>query len=269
MKSRHLPFWMQGHYRRELAKNAMHCLQAPLSLSRLKQFARLLWRLLRNSVPAGNIEKYEAIWKSLSNTTPTTILDIGSLDGADAVELGRMFPAATIHSFEPDPANFPLLQQTAECCDRIIAYQIALSDKSGKAKFFASGAENDAYYNRASGSILRPLQSATDWWPQLKFEREVEVSTTTVDEWALTKSIRSIDLVWMDVQGAELQVLQGMGTLIESTRCIVLEVWMRPAYDGAATLPQIQEFLESHGFYMTRLWLNTNKIDGDALFQRV
>ncbi len=103
----------------------------------------------------------------------------------------------------------------------------------------------------------------------MKFEREVEVSTTTVEEWASKQSIRSIDLIWMDVQGAELQVLQGMGKLIENTRCIVLEIWMKPAYDGAATLPQIQEYLESRGFYMTRLWRSVNKIDGDALFQRL
>jgi FkbM family methyltransferase len=263
------PFWVQTHYRRELLNNAVTRIKHGITLSSLRYGLSILKRYITGRVAPGNLEKYEAIWKSLSSMAPGTILDIGSLDGADAVELGRMFPAATIHSFEPDPANFPLLQQTAKCCDRIIPYQIALSDNVGKAKFFASGAEDDAYYNRASGSILRPLRSATDWWPQLKFEREVEVSTTTVDEWATTKSIRSIDLVWMDVQGAELQVLQGMGTLIESTHCIVLEVWMKPAYDGAATLPQIQEFLESHGFYMTRLWLNTNKIDGDALFQRV
>ncbi len=155
MTSRYLPFWMQSHYRRELARDAMHGLWVAPSLSGLKQFGRLLWRLLRNSVPSGNIEKYEAIWKSLGSVAPSAILDIGSLDGADSVELSRMFPTATVHAFEPDPENFPLLQQTAKCCKRIIPHQIALSDKAGKATFFASGAADDPYYNRASGSILR------------------------------------------------------------------------------------------------------------------
>ena len=263
------PYWLQEHYRKQLLKSALGCLFRSGEANSFRKGLGLFRRCLTNSVLPGNLEKYEAIWKAICYAGPRTILDIGSLDGADANELSRIFPEATIHCFEPDPMNYFLLRKNTERNRRIKTHQLAVSDQRGTATFHASGTEADAYHKRASGSLLAPLSSATDWWPDLQFERVFEVEATTIDDWASEHGVKSIDLVWMDVQGAEFRVLTGMKDLLRHTQCIVCEIWMQPAYAGAATLPHIQQFLESEGFYMTRLWRNTNKIDGDALFQRV
>lgn len=262
-------YWNQFHFRRELLRNAADCMRPPFQVQTIRHGMSLVKRCINRHVFPGNVEKYEAVWKALRDRSTRTILDIGSLDGADAIELSRIFPQANLHCFEPDPLNYAILKRNTSRHKRIRTYQLALSDSRGTASFHASGDETDAYHKRASGSLLAPLSTATDWWPDLRFDRVFEVETTTVHDWALENEVTSIDLIWMDVQGAEYGVLSGMKNLLKHTQCIVLEIWMQPAYAGAATLSQIQSFLEGEGFYMTRLWRSTNRIDGDAMFQRV
>ena len=70
---------------------------------------------------------------------PPIILDIGANIGAFTRWAVKRWPGCIIHAYEPEPNNFKLLTATAQATDTlncIHLYQLAVSDRPGKAKLF-------------------------------------------------------------------------------------------------------------------------------------
>jgi FkbM family methyltransferase len=148
-----------------------------------------------------NPEEYAAFRQAVA--PGTTVLDIGANLGAYTLlfamwvgESGRVF------AFEPAPESFAGLRAHVSLnglTDRVAAHQLAVSDAEGVAAFHASGRDGA---NRivAAG---RPSQDI------------LEVGSTTVDAFCRKTGV-SPGLIKIDVEGAELQVLQGARETIGS-----------------------------------------------------
>ena len=79
-----------------------------------------------------------------------------------------------------------------------------------------------------------------------------------------------VDFINLDVQGAELKVLQGFGdtfSTCKNIKAVYTEVNTEEVYVGCALLPQIDYFLESHGFKRVAINMTDAKW-GDALYSR-
>jgi FkbM family methyltransferase len=70
----------------------------------------------------------------------------------------------------------------------------------------------------------------------------------------------------LDVQGAELGVLQGSGNLLSNCRSIYVEVSRRAVYQGGTKWEDLDNFLESKGF--TSLWVPPVNSHSDVLYIR-
>ncbi len=77
-------------------------------------------------------------------------------------------------------------------------------------------------------------------------------------------TLRRFDQVWpsdwlvpamvkVDVQGFELRVLEGFGTLLEQVCCVELETVITPLYRGQPTLADVTAFMRARGFGLVRL----------------
>lgn len=76
-------------------------------------------------------------------------------------------------------------------------------------------------------------------------------------------TVRRLDQIWgdsapptfvkVDVQGYELEVLQGMGSLLESVVCLEAETSLVRFYRHQATFSELQQFLDLHGFDLVRI----------------
>jgi hypothetical protein len=66
------------------------------------------------------------------------------------------------------------------------------------------------------------------------------VPALRLDSWALKTGIDRFDLVWVDVQGAELLALRGMGEMLATVRAIQLEITYRELYQGQAMWPEVR-----------------------------
>ena len=125
------------------------------------------------------------------------VADIGANVGFYALEMARSVgPGGRVLAFEPDPLTFRLLQDRVHhgSVKNIEAYQVALSDTSGRAALYCSA------YNRADNR-LSPSHT----------ESHVEVCDVDVrrlDEFLSGLDIH-IDGLKIDVQGNEEQVLRG------------------------------------------------------------
>ena len=71
----------------------------------------------------------------------------------------------------------------------------------------------------------------------------------------------------IDIQGAELLALKGMGTLLRNFDYVYVEVNTEEVYENCALLDDLKAFLEIQGFEMVLLAMTTCKW-GDAFFVR-
>lgn len=229
----------------------------------LKRGLYLLRRFCQNSVQRVHILKYETIWESFPQKDPPRIIvEIGSFDGLDALELGRMFPAARVYAFEVDPHNFEVVKKNTSIRKQITPIPQAVLDFTGQGVYHASDGDSSA-----SGSMLEPRPIFTESFSHISFSRHFLVDTTTLPDWARQNNVDRIDLIWMDAQGAELRILKRMGNMLRQVRVLLLEVWGHPYYESSGTLTEIQTYLRDFGFYQSHVWMDGDA--GDALFQKV
>lgn len=190
------------------------------------------------------------------------IIDCGAHIGADSVELAKIFPEGTIHSFEPIPEVFKQLKYNSRKFPNIKCYQIALSNVSGKALMNVSSGGSDA-----SSSLLNPTGHLHDN-PEVLFERTVEVTTLTLDDWAKQESVKAVDFLWLDMQGFEYQMLQASNEILPAVKAIHSEVSMRDTYENGVLYPFLKNWMKTLGLSVISEAIPPNVNMGNVLFVR-
>lgn len=79
--------------------------------------------------------------------------------------------------------------------------------------------------------------------------------------------VGDIDVLWMDLQGAELQALRGLGDELKRVKVIHTEVQYREMYLGAPLFGEFDAFLRGQGFVRVKQ-LYTSEWFGDVLYVR-
>jgi FkbM family methyltransferase len=80
-----------------------------------------------------------------------------------------------------------------------------------------------------------------------------EVELVTLDEALARIGSPPIDVLKMDLQGAELDVLQGAGRTLATVRAIAVEVAFNPMYRGQPLFADVDRHLREGGFVLWRL----------------
>lgn len=195
----------------------------------------------------GNKIKPEQL-KDLLNKNDPIILEIGCNDGDDTEIFARTFPGGVIHCFEPDPRPIRQFKQRLMGDVSISLHEVAVADKPGMAKFWQSSGTTRGAHKQdwdLSGSLNKPTGHLKQS-PWCKFRTSINVPVITLDDFYKNHlEGKTIDLVWMDVQGGEGNVISGGRRAIHSTRFIYSEFghWKEPLYDGQMNLEQTISFL--------------------------
>lgn len=190
-----------------------------------------------------------------------TIIDCGAHDGSDSVELASTI-GGNIYSFEPVPAVFNKLKARSMKFDSIKCFQLALADKDGFIDFHVSGGTSDG-----SSSILPPKEHLNDH-PDVSFNEVIKVKCQTLDSWAEENKIEKIDLLWLDMQGFEMQMLMNSPRMLSKVTAIHTEVSTRETYHGVVTYNKMKTWLEEQGFKVQLEAIPDNYDMGNVLFIR-
>ena len=203
------------------------------------------------------LETQEKLLQSiLSVGEQIMIFYIGACEGESSIRYKRLFPNATIYAFEPLPSNFELVQKNIiqYKMENIFPIQLCLSNAIGETNFYVSSGnpentikDEDWNYGNKSSSMLPPSKTK-EFHNWLKFENEIKVDTTTLKQFCFDKNIAQIDYIHMDVQGAELMVLQGAQEFIKKINLIWLEVEAVELYKGQPLKNDIEIFMQKNGF---------------------
>ena len=167
-----------------------------------------------------------------------TVVEVGSNLGLYTVLLSRLVGAkGHVLAFEPDPNLAPLLKWSgaASGCDNILIHAKALGRKRDRLMLHTLSVNSGDNHLSDGGGRL--------------FRRSVEVEVVTMDEVAPGLVP---DLVKIDVQGWELEVLRGMGHLLD--RCpevtLYFEYWPAGFRRAGYSPEELIAFLSSQGFQL-------------------
>jgi FkbM family methyltransferase len=169
-------------------------------LMQLHEDGELISRVLRRR----RLWEAASSWFCLRHLRPGDhAVDVGANIGYYSLLLSRCVgPQGRVHAFEPEPANFALLQANLRFngCSNVVVYPLALADGDGQRALFLCPSNRGDH--RLGFSPDRDI---------------VTVRVTTADQ-CLGRHSGELDFVKIDAQGAEELVLRGMRQLIEHNR---------------------------------------------------
>lgn len=187
------------------------------------------------------------------------VIHVGASDGQElSLYLSQGLRMVLIEAL---PASYARLACAVAGKPNIVIANECLSDKIGEAKFWVSSNHG------VSSSLLCP-KSHLARYPEVTFQ-ETTTRTTTLARFLqlYPLAITDYDLLNIDVQGAELLVLRGLGSLLGQISHLYLEVNREPLYDNCALVGDIDEYVETFGFFRKEtVW--TDKNWGEALYQK-
>lgn len=191
------------------------------------------------------------------------IVEVGSFNGKDTYRLASSFPNASVFGFEPVPELYSVAVRRCLNKGNVKILQLAVSDSTGWKSLSISGGTS-----RASSSILDPGPIGK-YFRGIKFEADdkICVASVTLADWISNSSLEKIDLLWIDVQGAEGLVLHGLEEKLDIVDMIYSEVNFEESYSGSVLFDEIESYLVTRGFTLRNVWRDGPS--GDALFQRM
>lgn len=125
-----------------------------------------------------------------------------------------------------------------------------------------------------SSSILPPTRHKSVY-PNVKFDKSFQTTGFRLD--SIVNSARKsffsefgmLDLLFMDVQGAELEVLKGGTQILSEVKLIYTEVTYGTDYEEAVSYCDIDFYLRMHGFLLSSFEIDPSfRGHGNAIYVR-
>lgn len=209
----------------------------------------------------------------LEKNNVQTVFDIGACEAEDSIRYSLLFPNAIVYAFEPRMDNLTIGKESIKKYKRqnIVLENIALSNENGTAEFFLSEGEpgdlknsEEWDFGNKSSSLLPPSEEMKKHTSWLKFNKKTVVQTVRLEKYVADKNIKSIDFAHIDVQGAELMVLEGAGSFLQNVKLIWMEVEAVELYKNQPLKNDVEAFMKKNNFI--NILDTVNSVAGDQLY---
>lgn len=178
------------------------------------------------------------------------IFDIGSRDCLQSIEFYNTFPNAKIYAFECNPNTIEICKKNIEnYSDRITLIEGAVCDYDGEIKFYPINQEKTITTwedgNPGASSIFK---SNGKYTVEKYIQDEITTNCHRLDTIIDKYNIPKVDIIWMDLQGAELLALKGMGNYLRNVKYIHTEVSYKEMYTGQVMFNELNDYILANGF---------------------
>jgi len=178
-------------------------------------------------------------------TTRPTILDVGAHVGQTSNRFRKLFPYSQIYAIEPFPESFRLCKSFFKQDLKTKVVNMALSNIDGRQLLHANSSPQ-------TNSILKTDPKAAEIWGSnaCSTRNIIEVQSETLDTFLDREKIDKVDILKLDVQGAEHLVMEGAKYACKqkAIRAIYAEIITQPTYENQARLDEALKMYFECGF---------------------
>jgi FkbM family methyltransferase len=188
----------------------------------------------------GHIRVFESLLRPDS-----IVLDVGANIGFYSLLAASQLQDGRVHSFEPVPVNVERMKRNIALngFDNITLNPQGAAGQAGQATLYVPADDIyniPGYRSTDAASLNQGLATTTT---------EEAVELVTLDDYVQQQSIIHIDLIKIDVEGAELGVLEGAETLLERFRPqVLMEINTRALKQAGKTPADIFAFWQARHY---------------------
>ena len=192
-------------------------------------------------------DEFDDIAFLFGDRPPEVIFDCGANIGFVTHRFLQLFPSSTVHAFEPNPAVFSALVQAYAGDERVKAHPLAVSERSGTAVFGQNA-------NTGTSSFFTPTAYNHRFYARTS--TPIEVSVTTIDEFAEQHRIDHVGVLKLDIEGAEFDAIAGAERMLSQHRIDMLytEVAIVPLYKGQGLIEDLILAMRRRGYSLYNLY---------------
>lgn len=178
------------------------------------------------------------------------IFDIGSRDCEQSIEFYKTFPNSKIYAFECNPNTLDLCKRNIQgYSDRITLIEGAVCDYDGDITFYPINQKKTVTTwtdgNPGASSLFK---SNGQYTVEKYVQDEIKVNAHRLDTIMQKYNIPRVDIIWMDLQGAELLAMKGLGQHLNTVSHIHTEVSHKEMYTGQVMFSELNTYMISKGF---------------------
>jgi FkbM family methyltransferase len=163
-----------------------------------------------NDDPRTNGEYW--LLSQLGSFDPRIIFDVGANGGEWSVRCARLFPSAMVHSFEIVPQAAGRLKSRIIGIPNVAVNHFGLSDFNGEAWVYVRRERDRSSSDGPGVGVIHGVASA-----------RVSGRTVIGDTYLEERGIDQIDILKIDVEGAEDRVLKGFACALADRRITVIQ----------------------------------------------
>ncbi len=173
-----------------------------------------------------------------------TILDIGANEGQFARLAREVFPGAKIYSFEPLPDCFEALAKALEGDSNFRPYNLAIGAREQTQLFYRS-------FHSPSSSFLQMEELHKEAFPESgagQSKEPIKVKVRPLDGVLRDEDLDDNVMVKIDVQGYELEAIEGAESILRSAKIVILEMSFLDLYTNQPLFHDVYSRMHGLGF---------------------
>jgi FkbM family methyltransferase len=208
-----------------------------------KLVSRLLLKARASTGQMAVRNRFTDIRERIKTESPV-IVDGGANTGQTIDRFLASYRSPVIHAFEPIPDAVRQLSVKYRSKENIHIHSYALGAEKKTVSFHVTD-------NLVSSSILKPTALNRAYHgTRMDIQQTITVQQVRLDDILEGE----IDIVKLDLQGYELEALEGCGQLLERIKIVDTEIEFVPLYEGQSLFGDIDVFLRKRGFRLLNLY---------------
>ena len=196
---------------------------------------------------------YIVLIKSLMGNQNLTIFDIGAHHGESIEAFNKYFESPRIFSFEPFKQSFEILSLKESMLSNTKIFNFGFSNFNGKGTFYSYIDPKNPNISAVNSTLQLNNENFV---PSYSDNQKVECEFMKLDTFVEKNNISYIDLLKIDVQGAEFKVIEGATNSLKNNKigCVLIEIAIadyykdQKSFDFYITLFKNYQY-ELKGFY--------------------